>query len=264
MDNAVRLDAALVERGLISGRDAAKAAIRSGAVFLNGRLADKPSASVCDNDELELCSEVQRYVSRGGLKLEHALNAFVIDPAGRTCLDCGASAGGFTDCLLQNGASLVYAVDVGTNQLAPSLRADARVISRENVNARDITPEMFDTAPSLVTVDVSFISLALVLPAIRALIAPAGEVIALVKPQFEAGRAAVGKRGIVKDARTHAAVLTEFTAIAHSMGFAVRGITYSPARIPDGNIEFLAHLQFGGETVELDIKSIVNDAHRRL
>ena len=261
---ANRLDAELVIRGLISGRDAAKEAIRSGSVYVNGRAVDKPSLSVADEDTIELRGEVQKYVSRGGLKLEHALDTFGIDPAGRICLDCGASTGGFTDCMLQRGAARVYAVDVGSNQLAESLRGDPRVISREGVNVRELSPELFDEAPQLVTVDLSFISLALVLPAIRSVLAEGGEVIALIKPQFEAGRGNVGKRGVVKNTKTHIAVLNSFLVTASISGFAVCGLTHSPSRVADGNIEFLAHLKPGFDAVEIDVKSVVETANKEL
>jgi 23S rRNA (cytidine1920-2'-O)/16S rRNA (cytidine1409-2'-O)-methyltransferase len=260
----LRLDAALVERGLVSGRDAAKAAIKSGAVFVDGKPADKPSAAVAPDSVLELRAETQKYISRGGLKLERALTEFRVDPSGRVCLDCGASTGGFTDCLLKHGAAKVYAVDVGTNQLAEALRNDARVVNIERTNARDIAPALFGETPDLVTVDVSFISLSLVLPALRAVIAPDGEVICLVKPQFEAGRNKVGKRGVVKDAKTHLAVLEAFTATARSLGFAVRGLTHSPLRGPEGNIEFLAHLSLGGADAAPDIRRVTDTAHKEL
>ncbi|MDR0904899.1 MAG: TlyA family RNA methyltransferase [Oscillospiraceae bacterium] len=260
----MRLDAALVERGLVSGRDAAKAAIKSGAVYVDGKPADKPSAAVAPSALIEVRAETQKYVSRGGLKLEHALRAFAVSPQNRVCLDCGASTGGFTDCLLQHGAAKVYAVDVGTNQLSEILRNDTRVVNIEKTNARDITPELFSEAPDFATIDVSFISLSLVLPAIRAVIAAGGEVICLVKPQFEAGRENVGKRGVVKDAKTHIAVLEAFTAAARSLGFAVVALTHSPLRGPEGNIEFLAHLTHGGADAKLDIRRVVDTAHKEL
>jgi len=265
MDGAkMRLDAALVERGIVSGRDAAKALIADGEVYVDGKIATKPSATVAETALLEVRSEARRYVSRGGLKLEHALNAFGVDPTGFVCLDCGASTGGFTDCLLKHGAAKVYAIDVGTNQLAESLRNDARVVSREGVNAREIPRSLFDEPPQLATVDVSFISLALVLPAIRGVLAENGEVIALIKPQFEAGRGNIGKRGIVKDAKTHVAVLNDIIAVAQSLGFAVCDLTHSPIRIKDGNIEFLAYLSIEKNVAEIDVRRIVETSHKEL
>ena len=260
----MRLDAALVERGLATGRDAAKALIAAGEVYVDGKSVKKPSATLAETAQVEVRSEAQRYVSRGGLKLEHALKAFDVDPTGLVCFDCGASTGGFTDCLLQHGAAKVYAIDVGTNQLAPSLRNDARVVSHEGVNAREIPRSLFDEPPQLATVDVSFISLALVLPAIRGVLAESGEVVALIKPQFEAGRGNIGKRGIVKDAKTHREVLNDIVAVAQSLGFAVCGLTHSPIRIKDGNIEFLAYLSIEKKAAEIDVRRVVETSHKEL
>ncbi|MDR1065297.1 MAG: TlyA family RNA methyltransferase, partial [Oscillospiraceae bacterium] len=257
-----RLDALLVERGLISGRDLAKAVIMAGEVFVNGRRSDKPGAPVSGDAEIEVRGG-RKYVSRGGYKLERALEYFAIDPSGRICLDCGASTGGFTDCLLQRGAALVYAVDVGYGQLAWSLRRDERVVCRERVNARTLTPEMFPEAPSFAVVDVSFISLALILPAVKGVLTPSGEAVCLIKPQFEAGREKVGKRGVIREPDTHAEVLRTFLKNAENSGFKTAGITHSPIRGPEGNIEFLGYLKATGET-ELDIASIVADAHLQL
>jgi 23S rRNA (cytidine1920-2'-O)/16S rRNA (cytidine1409-2'-O)-methyltransferase len=259
-----RLDALLVERGLIQGRELAKSVVMAGDVFVNGRRSDKPGAQMNGDEEIEVRGGERKYVSRGGYKLERALDFFAVDPANRVCLDAGASTGGFTDCLLQRGARLVYAVDVGYGQLAWSLRSDPRVVSLERVNARGITPDMFAETPTLAVVDVSFISLALVLPAVGAAIAADAEAICLIKPQFEAGRDKVGKRGVVREPETHLEVLTAFLKNARSSGFAVLGVTHSPIRGPEGNIEFLGYLAKTGDGAPIDVAAVVNEAHAAL
>lgn len=259
-----RLDVLLVRKGISSSRERAKAAILAGQVFVNGRAELRPGRECEENAELEIRGEVLRYVSRGGLKLEKALAAFGVDPAGRVCLDCGASTGGFTDCLLQNGASRVYALDVGTAQLAESLRSDPRVVSMEHKNARDLRPEELPEAPSLVVIDVSFISLRLVLPPVRRVLPPEGEIICLIKPQFEAGRARLGKGGVVRDAAVQRQVLEEIVAFTPALGLWPVHLTWSPIRGPDGNIEFLCHLRQEAAAAMPDPRQVVEEAHREL
>ena len=237
----LRADAALVRRGLAASREKARALIEAGLVTLNGAALSKPAQKVADADALAVTGQAIPYVSRGGLKLEKALRAFGVDPAGRVCLDIGASTGGFTDVLLQNGAAKVYAVDVGAGQLDARLAGDPRVVSMEHTNARALRRDMFDPPPSLAVMDVSFISIRLILPAAFQALG-GGRMISLVKPQFEAGRAGVGKRGIVSDPAVHARVLREIVDFAPTLGWRVRALDYSPIAGGDGNIEFLADL----------------------
>ena len=240
-----RLDQLVFDRGLVSSRERAKTSIMSGLVFVNGQRADKPGLSVAENAEIELRGEAIPYVSRGGLKLEKALKVFEFDPGGMVCIDCGASTGGFTDVLLKNGAQKVYAVDVGYGQLAWSLRTDERVKTMERTNLRYVTPEMLDERPRLAVMDLSFISLKLVLSVVRELIEPDGYVICLIKPQFEAGREKVGKKGVVRDRATHLEVIKEILNFAPTVGLSPLGLDYSPIRGPEGNIEYLAFLRAG-------------------
>lgn len=237
-----RLDLALVAAGLASSREQARACILAGAVTVNGQVVVKPGALVAADASLAV-RQRPAYVSRGGYKLAHALDVFRIEVRERVCLDAGASTGGFTDCLLQRGARRVYAVDVGYGQLDWRLRQDPRVVVMERVNLRTLTalPEPVDLA----TLDLSFISLRLVLEPVRALLRPGGEVVALIKPQFEAGRERVGRGGVVRDPRVHAEVLRALLGWAMAHGYAVRGLTASPLRGPAGNVEFLAHLASG-------------------
>ena len=246
-----RLDLALVARGLASSREQARARILAGEVTVDGQVVVKPGALVAPTATLGV-RQPPAYVSRGGYKLAHALDVFDIDVRGRVCLDAGASTGGFTDCLLQRGARRVYAVDVGYGQLDWRLRQDPRVIVMERVNLRTLTslPEPIDLA----TLDLSFISLRLVLQPVRALLRPAGEIVALVKPQFEAGRERVGRGGVIRDPAVHRQVLTDLLEWAVAHGFTVRGLTASPLRGPAGNVEFLAHLtaESGGTTAAIE------------
>ena len=238
--DAVRLDVALVGRGLCASRERAQQAIRSGLVKVNGQTAVKCSVKVSDSDALELLGAVHPYVGRGGLKLEHALDAFCVLPDGQVCLDVGASTGGFTDVLLRRGARLVYAVDVGAGQLDASLRADDRVVVREHTNARSLTATDFDPRPTLAVMDVSFISIRLILPALRDVLGDAGRVISLVKPQFEAGPKVLDKHGVVGDRRVHEQVLIALRDQAPSLGWHLRALTGSPILGGSGNREFLA------------------------
>jgi len=255
-----RLDVLLVERGMIESRERAKAVIMSGNVFIGGNKAEKPGIQVGDDIEIEIRGRPD-YVSRGGQKLEKALKFFGVMPAGKVCIDCGASTGGFTDCLLKNSAKLVYAVDVGYGQLAWSIRSDPRVVTMERTNIRFARPDMFKTEPELAVVDVSFISLALVLPVIRKLLTEDGEVLCLIKPQFEAGRESVGKKGVVRDPSIHRAVLETFISNATQSGFYVYGLTYSPVKGPEGKIEFLGWLGRRAASADIDSAAVVADAH---
>ncbi len=258
----LRLDQLVFERGLAPSRERAKTSIMAGLVFVNGQRADKPGAAYDPESEIELRGETLRWVSRGGLKLEKALKVFSYDPAGKLCIDCGASTGGFTDVLLQNGAKKVYAVDVGYGQLAWSLRNDPRVVSMERTNIRYVTPEQIPEPLELAVMDLSFISLRLVLPAVCALLRPDGDVLCLIKPQFEAGRDKVGKKGVVRDPKVHEEVLRDFLAFAPECGFSVLGLSFSPIRGPEGNIEYLGRLQKGEhEAPAPDIPALVTASH---
>jgi 23S rRNA (cytidine1920-2'-O)/16S rRNA (cytidine1409-2'-O)-methyltransferase len=252
-----RLDILLVERELVDSRQQAQRLIMAGQVRVDGRMVDKPGTQVSQEADITL-QETLPYVSRGGLKLEAALERFAIEVTGVVAADVGASTGGFTDCLLQRGASKVYAIDVGYGQLAWRLRKDPRVVVMERVNVRYLEglPEPVDLA----TVDVSFISLEMVLPAVIGFLKPGGHVVALVKPQFEAGRHQVGKGGVVKDPEVHRAVLRKVLLWAEEHGLAVRGLMASPLKGPAGNVEFLAHLVYQ-ETGDrrVDIEAVVDD-----
>jgi 23S rRNA (cytidine1920-2'-O)/16S rRNA (cytidine1409-2'-O)-methyltransferase len=238
-----RIDKLMVERGLAQSRTKAQALVMAGVVLVNEQRVEKPSEMVAPDAELRVKGTddpASRYVGRGGLKLEAALRQFGVEVSGLTCLDVGASTGGFTDCLLQNGARRVVAVDVGHNQLDWSLRRDARVESREGVNARYLRPEDFSERFELAVMDVSFISATKVLPAIHSLLTETGRIITLIKPQFEVGRGEVGKGGIVNDSLKHRRVVEEVNAAAAALGFRVRAVMESPVRGADGNLEFLA------------------------
>ena len=228
MKNKQRLDLLLVQQGLAETRTKAQALIMSGQVYVNNQKADKPGASFAPDVELSLRGNACPYVSRGGLKLEKALKDFGLNPAGYVCSDSGASTGGFTDCLLQHGAAKVFAIDVGYGQLAWSLRSDPRVVTMERTNIRYVTPEDLAEPLDLSVVDVSFISLRLVLPAIRALLKPTGQVLCLIKPQFEAGKEKVGKKGVVRDPEVHRQVLDGFLELARQLELSVLGLTFSP------------------------------------
>ena len=235
----------------------------SGNVYVSGQKADKPGMQVAEDAEVEVRS-LPEYVSRGGLKLEKALKFFDVKPEGKVCLDCGASTGGFTDCLLKGGAEKVYAIDVGYGQLAWKIRSDPRVVAMERTNIRYVTQEMFEPRPQLATIDVSFISLALVLPVLQEILTDDGEVFCLIKPQFEAGREKVGKKGVVRDIKTHIEVLEAFLKNADSSKFVLKGITFSPIRGPEGNIEYLAWLGRQGLSENADVIALVSQAHEEL
>ena len=238
----VRLDQLVFDQGLSESRERAKAIIMSGVVYVNGQRADKPGAQVAPDAKIEVRGNTLPYVSRGGFKLEKALRVFPIDPTGLTCIDCGASTGGFTDVLLQNGAAKVYAVDVGYGQLAWSLRNDPRVISMERTNVRYITSDQIPEPLDLAVMDLSFISVKLILPAVCPLLKDDAAVVCLIKPQFEAGREEVGKKGVVRDPKVHLEVLESFLDFVPGAGFTVMGLDYSPIKGPEGNIEYIARL----------------------
>ncbi len=259
-----RLDVVLYARGLSPSREKARSTIMSGIVFVDGQRVDKPGTAVRDDSEIEIRGSTLEYVSRGGLKLEKALKYFGVSPEGRVCIDCGASTGGFTDCLLKNGASKVYAVDVGYGQLAWSIRSDERVVCMERTNVRYLKPEQFAEKMSLATIDVSFISVKLILPTLRGLLTDDGEILSLIKPQFEAGRDKVGKKGVVRDPAVHAQVISDFIQNAQDAGFRVNGITYSPIRGPEGNIEYLGYLTVGEGAENIDIDAVVAASHGEL
>lgn len=263
-----RLDLRLVQLGLVTGRDKAKAVIMAGTVYVNGQKADKAGFEVSEEDKIELRGETLRYVSRGGLKLEKAMESFPITIDGTVCMDIGASTGGFTDCMLQNGAKKVYAIDVGYGQLAWKLRTDDRVINLERTNFRHVTNEQVPDPVDFASVDVSFISLTLILPPALPLLAEGGQMVCLIKPQFEAGKGLVGKKGVVKDPQIHKDVIVKVIDFAHQNGFSVLGLTYSPVKGPEGNIEYLVHLQKSGKPVcNVDremIDSVVDGSHQQL
>lgn len=242
-----RLDVLLVERGLAETREKAKRTIMAGLVYSNEGRLDKPGEKVNSDIPLTVKGNPLPYVSRGGLKLEKALKVFNLDVQGKTLLDIGASTGGFTDCALQNGAEMSYALDVGYNQLAWKLRQDERVVVMERTNFRYVKPEDLTRGlPDFASIDVSFISLRLILPVLKTLLVTGSDVVALVKPQFEAGREQVGKKGIVRDPKVHEAVLERIITFALDEGYDVRDLSFSPITGGDGNIEFLLHLQWNG------------------
>lgn len=260
-----RLDVVLVERGLQESRQKAQATIMSGLVFVGGQRVDKPGSPVAEDAQIEIRGNVLPYVSRGGLKLEKAMRQFPITLTGAVCGDIGASTGGFTDCMLQNGAQKVYAVDVGYGQLDWKLRGDPRVVCMERTNARYLTHEQIPQELDFASVDVSFISLGLILPALDGLLSPEGEAVCLVKPQFEAGREKVGKKGVVRDPAVHLEVLETFLHHAKENHFTVLGITYSPIRGPEGNIEYLGYLRHGqGTPGDFSLPEIVEASHSQL
>ena len=265
MKNKKRLDVLLTERGLAESRAKAQAIIMSGAVFVAGQKADKAGQEFDAEAPIEVRGHTCPYVSRGGLKLEKALRDFGVDVTGFVCSDSGASTGGFTDCLLQQGAKKVFAIDVGYGQLAWKIREDPRVVVMERTNIRYVTPEALCEPLDLSVIDVSFISLRIVLPAVRRLLRADGQVVCLIKPQFEAGKEKVGKKGVVRDPDVHEEVLNDFLSLAQEQGFTVRGLTFSPVRGPEGNIEFLAHLSLRqGGGIAPDVPALVRQAHETL
>ena len=266
MKNKKRLDVLLTEQGYAESRAKAQAIIMSGQVYVDGQKADKAGISYEETVSIEVRGETCPYVSRGGLKLEKALRDFGIDPTGYVCSDSGASTGGFTDCLLQQGAKKVFAIDVGYGQLDWKIRSDPRVVVMERTNVRYVTPEQLGEPLDLSVVDVSFISLSIVLPVIKTFLKPTqGQVACLIKPQFEAGKEKVGKKGVVRDPAIHQEVLDAFVALVHSLDFKILGLTFSPVKGPEGNIEFLGHLTLADVPgIMPDTADIVRQAHQTL
>ena len=260
-----RVDVLLVEQGLADSRQKAQAIIMAGQVYAGERRCDKAGLTLDEETALEVRGQAMPYVSRGGLKLEKAMRSFPITLKDKIAADIGASTGGFTDCMLKNGAVKVYAVDVGYGQLAWSIRNDPRVVCLERTNARYLTREQIPEALDFASIDVSFISLGLILPALRPLLKDGGEVAALVKPQFEAGREKVGKKGVVRDPAVHLEVLEQFLDHAAQSDFSVKGLDFSPIRGPEGNIEYLGYLRTGaGEGFAGDLKELVRCSHEIL
>ncbi|MCI8484030.1 MAG: TlyA family RNA methyltransferase [Lachnospiraceae bacterium] len=261
-----RLDVLLVQRGLAVSREKAKAVIMEGNVFVAGQREDKAGTFFDENVEIEVRGNTLKYVSRGGLKLEKAMQNFSIDLTDKICMDIGASTGGFTDCMLQNGAKKVYAVDVGYGQFAWKLRQDERVVCMEKTNIRYVTPADIADLLDFASVDVSFISLTKVLPAAKELLLDGGEMVCLIKPQFEAGREKVGKKGVVRDPKVQEEVIEKILNFAAEIGFAVRNLEFSPIKGPEGNIEFLVHIQKATESQEesVDAAAVVAQAHETL
>lgn len=258
----IRLDQLIFDKGLAESRERAKAYIMAGHIYVNGQKETKPGTSVAEDAALEIRGETLPYVSRGGWKLEKALRVFPLDVKDAVCIDCGASTGGFTDVLLKNGAAKVYSVDVGYGQLAWSLRTDPRVVCMERTNIRYVTHEQIPEEMDIAVADLSFISLRLVLPAICSLLKPGAPMACLVKPQFEAGKEKVGKKGVVRDPAVHAEVLREFLRYAPECGFGVKGLDFSPIRGPEGNIEYLAWLEKGAASIpEFDVEALVAASH---
>lgn len=258
----IRLDQLVFDRGFTESRERAKTTIMSGLVYVNGQKADKPGMPVDPESTLEVRGEALPFVSRGGFKLDKALKVFPVDPAGKTCIDCGASTGGFTDVLLQHGAAKVYSVDVGYGQLAWKLRTDPRVVNMERTNLRYVTKEQIPEDLDLAVMDVSFISIRLVLPAVKELLKPGADYICLIKPQFEAGREEVGKKGVVRDPAVHEEVVRGILEFAPSIGFSVMGLDFSPIRGPEGNIEYICWLKNGEfESEPVDPAAVVRASH---
>ena len=243
MSNKTRLDVLLVEQGHMESRQKAQAVIMAGSVFVDGQRVDKPGTAVPNTAQIEVRGHALPYVSRGGLKLEKAMKTFPLTLTGKVCADIGASTGGFTDCMLQNGAQKVYAVDVGYGQLDWKLRNDPRVVCMEKTNIRYVTPEDIGEPVDFSSIDVSFISLTKVLMPIRDYLTDKGQIVALIKPQFEAGREKVGKKGVVREKSTHHEVIEKVTSYAASIGFDILEIEFSPIKGPEGNIEYLVHLK---------------------
>lgn len=243
MTEKMRLDLAVVNGGYAESREKAKALIMAGIVYVNNQKCDKAGTTVKPDDIIEVRGETLKYVSRGGLKLEKAVNSFGIRLDGCICADIGASTGGFTDCMLQNGAVKVYSIDVGYGQLAWKLRTDSRVVNLERTNFRYVTAEQVPEELDFASVDVSFISLSLILPVMRPLLKEGGHAVCLIKPQFEAGRENVGKKGVVRDKSVHISVIEKITDLALQNNFSILGLDFSPVKGPEGNIEYLCFLE---------------------
>lgn len=257
----MRLDAEIVSRGILPSRERAKEKIKNKDILVNGKICVKPSAEVTDTDVIEFTGEKLKYVGRGGLKLERAVDFFGIDLKGLVCLDVGASSGGFTDCMLQRGAGLVYAVEVGHGQLAEKLLSDSRVVSMERTDIRNLDEKAFEKQPEFVCADVSFISLKLIIPYIYRLVSDNCECVFLIKPQFEAGRSNIGKNGIVKSSKVHVNVINDIINFCTEIGFCIKGLCPSPVKGGSGNIEYLLYVAKGsGESCICDVKETVKTA----
>ena len=263
-----RLDILVTERGLAESREKAKALIMAGDVYVDQQKADKPGDLYPEEAPIEVRGKGLKYVSRGGLKLEKAMAEFPISLSGLVCMDVGASTGGFTDCMLQNGAKKVYAIDVGYGQLAWSLRTDCRVVNLERTNARYLSQEQVPEPIDFFSVDVSFISLSLILPAVRPLLSENARAVCLIKPQFEAGREKVGKKGVVRDPAVHQEVIEKVLGFALENGYSVLGLTFSPVKGPEGNIEYLAYLQRSDAPTQAETvpqaRQVVEASHAQL
>ncbi len=266
MSEKKRLDVALFELGLVPSRERARAVIMAGQVYVNNQKADKAGTSIKNDDKIEVRGNALPYVSRGGLKLEKAMNYFPISLDGCIAMDIGASTGGFTDCMLQNGCIKVYSIDVGYGQLAWKLRTDSRVINMERTNFRYVTQEQIPDSIDFASVDVSFISLKIILPVLYALLAPEGTAVCLIKPQFEAGRDKIGKKGVVRDLNVHLEVIEKVLSFTKENHFFVYGLTFSPVKGPEGNIEYLMYIGKKERTgyPEINISSVVEESHRIL
>ena len=271
MNTKKRLDAAVFEQGFCDSREKAKTLIMAGVVYVNNQKADKPGMQIKDDDSIEVRSNPLKYVSRGGLKLEKAMSSFDIKLDGLVCADIGASTGGFTDCMLQNGAKKVYSIDVGYGQLAWKLRTDPRVVNMERTNFRYVTKEQLPDELSFASVDVSFISLSLIVPVMRTLMRNDAYAVCLIKPQFEAGRDKIGKKGVVRDKSVHIEVVDNIIGMMLNNGFSVSGLDYSPVKGPEGNIEYLLYMENDNrEPVTIDekqkeaVKELVAHAHEVL
>ena len=263
--SGVRADVRLVELGLAPSREKARTLIMAGEVFIDTLRIDKPGTAVPEDALLTVKEQAIPFVSRGGLKLDKAVRKYGLDFTDMVTMDVGASTGGFTDCMLQNGAAKVYAVDVGTNQLAWKLRTDPRVVCLEKTNARTLTAEQVPDPLDFASIDVSFISLKLIFPALYPLLRQGGEIACLIKPQFEAGREKVGKKGVIRDAAVHLEVLEHFLEHAKENNFTILGITYSPIRGPEGNIEYLGYLRKSEEQdADIDLRAVVTASHETL
>lgn len=257
----IRLDVYLAESNLAKSRSNALAMIMAGEVYIDGVKADKAGQQITGEENIEIRSKALKYVSRGGLKLEKAMQVFPISLENLTCMDIGASTGGFTDCMLQNGAKKVFAIDVGYGQLAWKLRTDERVLNMERTNIRNVQKEDIGEEIDFFSVDVSFISLKLVLPVANNLLKDGGQGVCLIKPQFEAGREKVGKKGVVRDKVVHKEVIDNCLKIAEDSGFSVQGLDYSPVKGPEGNIEYLMYVKKGGTSLEFDTEDLVERSH---
>lgn len=260
-----RLDQIIFEKGFADSREKAKKLIMEGIVYVNNQKEDKPGSQFDEEADFEVRGNVMPYVSRGGFKLEKAMNTFNLNVSGKVCGDIGSSTGGFTDCMLQNGAKKVYAIDVGRGQLDWKLRQDERVVSMEKTNIRYVTKDDLKECFEFASIDVSFISLSKVLPVVYNLLSEDGEVCALIKPQFEAGRDKVGKGGVVRDIKTHYDVINQVFEFTSENQFFIEGLTYSPIKGPNGNIEYLMYLKKQSETKpNIDVNKIVDEAFENL